>query len=87
MCGAVKTPTTSNGYYGLYKKVPAASPHHQGHLVQKFEKQCHTPSEISAPCFTHTAQGLKRLAGIRFTRVYKKWGSGLCGGLRGGKAG
>ena len=45
-------------------------------------KAC-SPSEVSAPCCTHTAQGLKRMAGIRFTRVYKKWGSGPWGGLHG----
>ena len=56
--------------------------------IYKFRKTSGwSPSARSAPCCTHTAQDLKRLAGIRFTRVYKKWGSGLWGGLRGGKAG
>jgi hypothetical protein len=45
-------------------------------------KAC-SPSGVSAPCYTHTAQSLNHLAGIRFTRVYKKWESELWGGLHG----
>ena len=75
--GACSYPTGTE--LNLHKKVlvPAFKGNNKGVLKSK----AGFTSEHSVPCYTHTAQGLMRLAGIRFTRVYKKWGGALLGGL------